>query len=132
MAEVVLVIDVGTSSVKAALVDRKGAVLSRSARRYSYNIPAPHSVELDFEILWGEVSDAIRDLTGASHAIRAIGLSVLCPGLVPLGEEGTPLRPAIIHMDRRSVRCARTALRTVGRDRFSLWPLISPSPVASP
>jgi len=118
MADTVLVIDAGTSSVKVGLVDREGAVLARSARRYSYSIPAPHAVELDFETLWGHAADAIRDLTGAGHAIRAVGLSVLCPGMVPLSGEGAPLRPAIIHMDRRSVSCARAALREVGGERF--------------
>jgi len=118
MADVVLVIDAGTSSVKAGLLDRNGAVLARSTRRYSYSMPAPHAVELDFAILWTQAEAATRDLTSAGHAIRAVGLSVLCPGLVPLSETGTPLRPAIIHMDRRSVVCARAALRTIGRDRF--------------
>jgi xylulokinase len=47
-----------------------------------------------------------------------VGLSVLCPGLVLLDREGNPLRPAIIHLDRRSVREARWALRRIGEERF--------------
>jgi xylulokinase len=118
MGDAVLVIDAGTSSVKAGLVDCQGRVLARSVRRYSYTIPAPHAVELDFENLWSRTADAVRELATAGHEIHAIGLSVLCPGLVPLDTDGVPLRPAIIHMDRRSVRCARAALQAVGKDRF--------------
>jgi xylulokinase len=118
MANVVLVIDAGTSSVKAGLLDREGRVLARSSRRYSYTIPSPHAVELDFELLWSQAADAARDLAGSGHAIMAIGLSVLCPGLVPLSAAGAPLRPAIIHMDRRSAGCAREALKRIGRERF--------------
>jgi sugar (pentulose or hexulose) kinase len=48
----------------------------------------------------------------------AIGLSVLCPGLVPLDGEGEPLRAAIIHLDRRSVKEAKEALEKIGKERF--------------
>jgi xylulokinase len=118
MPEFVLALDAGTSSVKAALVDRDGGILRRAARAYSYSIPRPDHVELDFELLWKQAAAAVGDLGGEARRARALGLSVLCPGLVPLDPEGTALRPAIIHLDRRSLVQAREALRRIGGQRF--------------
>jgi xylulokinase len=117
-ADVVLALDAGTSSVKAALVDRDGGIRGRAARNYTYSMPRPDHVELDFELLWGQAAAAVRDLGAGVRRARAIGLSVLCPGLVPLDAAGAALRPAIIHLDRRSLAQAREALRRIGSARF--------------
>lgn len=118
MNDLVLAIDAGTSSVKAGLLDRTGTVVARSSRSYAYCTPARHHVELDFTRVWTSVAAAVRRLGCRGRPVRAAGLSVLCPGLVALDGEGTPLRPALIHLDRRSVRQARWALERVGRERF--------------
>ena len=118
MDEAVLAIDAGTSSVKAALLDRAGTILARSSRPYAYSTPRLHHVELDFNLVWEQAAAAIRELAAERYQLRAVGLSVLCPGLVALGEDGAPLRPALIHLDRRSVRQARWALERVGAARF--------------
>jgi sugar (pentulose or hexulose) kinase len=114
----VLALDAGTSSVKAALVDRAGRILRRAARSYSYSIPAPDHVELDFQQLWKQAAAAVGALGDGARKAQAIGLSVLCPGLVPLDSDGRALRPAIIHLDRRSLPQAREALRRIGGKRF--------------
>ena len=118
MPEFILALDAGTSSIKAALVDRDGEILGRAARAYTYSIPRPDHVELDFELLWQQAAAAVEDLGAEARRARAVGLSVLCPGLVPLDAEGAALRPAIIHLDRRSLVQAREALRRVGSERF--------------
>ena len=118
MDEVVLAVDAGTSSVKAGLLDRSGRVLARASRRYEYVTPQLHHVELDFEPVWSGVAESVRELMGRGRKVRSVGLSVLCPGLVPLDGSGRPLRPALIHLDRRSVRQARWALERVGEERF--------------
>jgi sugar (pentulose or hexulose) kinase len=118
MAEAVLVLDAGTSSVKAALVDREGRILKRAARAYAYSIPAPDHVELDFELVWEQAGAAARELGDGVRRAGAVGLSVLCPGLVPMDSEGHALRPAIIHLDRRSLPQAKAALQRIGGQRF--------------
>ena len=118
MDELVLTIDAGTSAVKAGLLDRTGRILARASRPYAYQTPRRHHVELDFRRVWEQVAAAVRQLGCRDLPVRAVGLSVLCPGLVPLDREGNPLRPALIHLDRRSVREARWALERIGRERF--------------
>jgi len=119
MRDLVFAIDVGTSSAKAGLLDPEGLILERSSESYAYTTPRPHHVELDFEMVWQKLSVATRRLlAGRRLPLRAVGLSVLCPGLVCLAEDGRPLRPALIHLDRRSVREARWALARIGEERF--------------
>ncbi len=118
MEDLALTIDAGTSAVKAGLLDRAGRIVARASRRYSYATPRRHHVELDFRLVWEGVAEAVRELRCREHPVRAVGLSVLCPGLVPLDRDGNPLRPAIIHLDRRSAREARWALERVGPERF--------------
>ena len=115
---VVLTIDAGTSSTKVGIVSRDGSILHRGAERYDYLTPSPGYVELDFELLWDQLTKAVSALPTEEYRIEAIGLSVLRPGLVPLDSTGTPLRPAIIHLDRRSEHEAKSAVERVGRDRF--------------
>src|SRR3972149_4161956 len=115
MGDLVLAIDVGTSSAKAGLLDAEGLILERSSEGYAYSTPRPHHVELDFELVWRKLSVVTRRLLdGRKSPPRAVGLLVLCPGLVCLAEDGTALAPALIHMDRRRVRQARWALERLG------------------
>ncbi len=119
MRDLVLAIDIGTSSAKAGLLDEGGLILERSSESYAYANPRPHHVELDFEMVWRKLSVVVsRLLAGRKSPLRAVGLSVLCPGLVCLAEDGTTLGPALIHLDRRSVREARWALERIGQERF--------------
>jgi xylulokinase len=119
MRDLVFAIDVGTSSAKAGLLDAEGLVLARSSESYAYTTPRPHHVELDFELVWRKLMVVTRRLLADRKSpLRAVGLSVLCPGLVCLAEDGGPLAPALIHLDRRSVREARWALERIGKERF--------------
>ncbi len=115
---VVLVVDAGTSSSKVGIVDRQGTVLHRASKAYGYSTPAPSHVELDFEVLWRQLAGAVSSLPTENYQVEAVGLSVLRPGLVPLDSQGYPLRPAIIHLDRRSETEANAAVRLVGEERF--------------
>jgi len=116
--DVVLVIDAGTSSVKLALVDYNGNIIHKVIKGYTYSIPCENHVEFNFEILWSKIIEGLKKLPLDSYSINAIGLSVLCPGLVPIDKNGTPLRPSIIHLDRRSIEEAKKAMNKIGSDRF--------------
>ncbi len=114
----VLVIDAGTSSTKVGIADCDGTLFFRASQSYAYTSPRPGHVELDFELLWKQLVAALAELPLRRYSIEAIGLSVLRPGLVPLDAEGTPLRPAIIHLDRRSEVEAAAAVEALGAERF--------------
>jgi xylulokinase len=99
-------IDVGTSAVKAVLVDGAQAVLAEAAGPLEVQRPRPLWSEQDPEAWWTAVEDVAARLRAeapqAFGAVKGIGLSGQMHGAVLLGEDDRPLRPAILWNDGRS------------------------------
>lgn len=93
-------IDVGTSSVKAVAIDPEGRVVGRAERSYPVSMPHPGWSEQDPEDWWAAAEAVLSEL-GADEA-AGIGLSGQMHGLVVLGADDRPLRPAILWNDGRS------------------------------
>jgi xylulokinase len=104
-------IDVGTSAVKAVLVDERQATVAEAD--VPLQVSRPHDLwsEQDPETWWEAVQSALDQLRNrASSAladIRGIGLSGQMHGAVLLDGNGHPLRPAILWNDGRSFREAQ-------------------------
>jgi len=100
---VFLGIDIGTSSVKAVLVDEQDALLAQSSIPLTISRPQPLFSEQDPDSWWQATLSAVRSLPAAMRAaVRAIGLSGQMHGATLLDKSGTPLRPAILWNDGRS------------------------------
>ncbi|MBW7974617.1 xylulokinase [Bradyrhizobium sp. BR 10289] len=99
-------LDVGTSGVKAVLVNEAGAVVATAARELSLSHPAPLWSEQDpdawAEAATGAVDDLARHHPREVARVRGIGLSGQMHGAALLDENGRPLRPAILWNDGRS------------------------------
>ncbi len=104
-------IDVGTSAVKAVLVDERQAVLAEADVPLQVSRPQDLWSEQDPEAWWQAVQDAIEQLRTRNPAVladvRGIGLSGQMHGAVLLDDAGHPLRPAILWNDGRSFREAQ-------------------------
>ncbi|MCA6074807.1 xylulokinase [Fulvivirga sedimenti] len=104
-------IDLGSSSVKASLVDLATGSAVASCFEPSEEMPihSPSSdwAEQDPEMWWQNTVRAIRRVTaghpGSADRIEGIGISYQMHGLVLLDKEGRVLRPAIIWCDSRAV-----------------------------
>lgn len=98
--------DIGTSGVKAVLVNEAGAVVATAARELALSHPAPLWSEQDPEAWVDAAIGAVDDLASAHlrdvAQVRGIGLSGQMHGATLLGEDGRPLRPAILWNDGRS------------------------------
>ncbi len=99
-------IDLGTSSVKAILVDDTQAVLSTASQALEVQRPAPGWSEQDPEAWLAATLRAI-DMLAAERprelaATRAIGLSGQMHGAVLLDRHGTVLRPCMLWNDTRA------------------------------
>lgn len=103
---VVLGIDLGTSSVKAMLLDSVQGVLTVEASRYEVKIPREGYAEQEPLSWWEETKKVLLKLKDknkeAFERIAAIGFSGQMHGIVLTDEKGNPLRPAILWMDQRS------------------------------
>ena len=97
-------IDLGTSSVKAALVDLEGHLLTAVSVGYPVAHPHPGWAETDPALWWAAICEAVRQASEAAVAEPvAIGLSGQMHGLVATDAEGAPVRPALLWSDARAV-----------------------------
>jgi xylulokinase len=100
---VYLGIDIGTSSVKAVLVDEHGAIAAQASEPLSVSRPRPGFSEQDPESWWQATVAAVRSLPADSRMkVRAVGLSGQMHGATLLDAQDRPLRPAILWNDGRS------------------------------
>ena len=99
-------IDLGTSAVKAVLLDDEGRIAGQSAVSLDVSTPRPLWSEQDPEAWWAAACRAVDELKAghgrALAAVRAIGLSGQQHGATLLDSRGSVLRPAILWNDGRS------------------------------
>jgi len=102
--------DIGTSGVKAVLLDAEGAVHRQATADHPVSNPRPLWSEQDPESWWESCRRATATLRaeGASlDAVRAVGLSGQMHGATLLDADGAVLRPCILWNDGRShAECA--------------------------
>jgi len=102
---IILAVDVGTSSLKAALYNVRGELLEMVTRRYGYDAPRPGWAEADPDDWWRALVAALADLREQGfdlHPVQAIGLTGQMHTPVLLGENGRPTSPAILWLDNRA------------------------------
>lgn len=104
-------LDLGTSSLKAVLVDESQHVLAQAAVPIETTRPQPLWSEQAPDDWWRATELAVADLRRqddvAFRRLKAIGLSGQMHGAVSIGCDGRPLRPAILWNDGRAVaECA--------------------------
>jgi xylulokinase len=106
---VYLGIDLGTSGVKALLVDEDGRIAAQGTAPLEASRPRPLWSEQDPEDWWRAAGAAVAALRRSADlgALRAIGLSGQMHGATLLGDDLRPLRPAILWNDGRSAEACR-------------------------
>jgi xylulokinase len=116
MTPVYLGIDLGTSELKAVLVDSEQRLIATARSELSVQRPQPLWSEQDPSAWWRAVEAAMADLRSRAPrelaAVAAIGLSGQMHGAVLLDDAGRVLRPAILWNDlRSSAECAELERR---------------------
>lgn len=101
-------IDIGTSAVKAAVIDEAGVVVDQASAPLNISRPRPLWSEQDPADWWSATNIAVSDLQlPLRKAVRAIGLSGQMHGATLLDKRHRALRPAILWNDgRSSAQCA--------------------------
>ena len=125
-------IDVGSSSVKVALLDIASGkcVCSSTNPKSEAPIIAEHKgwAEQDPDSWWGYMCDGLKEMS-QSHdlsKIASIGISYQMHGLVALDKDGKPVRNSIIWCDSRAVGVGSEALEGIGYDKCMSHLLNSP------
>jgi xylulokinase len=102
----VIAVDSSTTATKAVVWDREGHAVSEAKQGFALAMPRPGWHEQDAEDWWRSTVVALREAAARVDAsqIEAIGLTHQRETFACLGEEGVPVRPAIVWLDDRSVR----------------------------
>ncbi|PSK95909.1 xylulokinase [Murinocardiopsis flavida] len=119
-------VDLGTSSVKAALLDSGGELHGVSAAAYTLSSPDPSWAEIDPRLWWDAAARAVRACTARrADRVAAVGLSGQMHGVVLSDADGAAVRPAILWPDGRAAdRLDRfTALPGDARARLANPPM---------
>jgi len=98
-------IDLGTSSVKAMLLDpTDGSVLAQADAAYPVDRPRLGWAETDPEQWWAAVRQTVATVTAAvpDRLVAGIGLSGQMHGVVLCGSDGIPTRAAVLWADARA------------------------------
>jgi glycerol kinase len=117
-----LVLDVGTTGIKALLFDADLALVGRSYRDISKNKPKRGYVEQDAEEFVSTskkvLQEVLEDSGIASELVTSIGITNQRETIIAWDSEtGTPLYPAIVWEDTRTANTCRL-LRLLGKNRF--------------
>ena len=96
-------IDIGTSGVKAVIIDGAQSVVDKAGAPLSVSRPQPLWSEQDPASWWRATDEAVRKLDSrARRAVKAIGLSGQMHGATCLDKDDKIIRPAILWNDGRS------------------------------
>lgn len=98
-------IDLGTSGVKAIVMDDQGTVLGSGLCECDVLTPQPGWVEQNPEMWWEACSQAVKQAVkacGCGQQIEAVGFSGQMQGLVMLDKSGEVLDNCIIWLDQRA------------------------------
>ena len=127
-------LDIGSSSVKAALVEVKSgkSILSVHEPKNEMNIISLNNdwAEQDPNMWWEHTCNAIKRVCKESHVdskkITSIGISYQMHGLVIIDKDGEILRNSIIWCDSRAVNIGVEAFSQIGEEKCMSRLLNSP------
>jgi xylulokinase len=111
MDGVVLAIDLGTSGVRAALVDAAGAALGAATQPVAIRLGPGGAAEQDPEAIWQAFERAVRGALAAAPGAGARVATLICgsqySSLVPVDARGRPVGPLVLYLDTRAAAVSR-------------------------
>jgi gluconokinase len=106
LKQYVLAVDIGTTSLKALIVDRSGAVRAAQSVDYPMNVPAPDRAEQNPDEILAAFVRGVRQAVDEAgirpEELLCGSLSAAMHSLIALDGDGRPLTPCIIWADNRS------------------------------
>ncbi len=117
----VLGVDVGSQSIKAVVVDEAGDVVSSGSAPLTMTHEHDGWADQDPDAYCRALRDAVREAIGGVRADRvvAMGLGSQVDGVVACHADGTPLRNAIIWLDKRATKQCDQLVTAVGIDKLA-------------
>src|SRR4051812_21835517 len=101
-----LAIDIGSSSIKASVLSRRGG----SSRVVRVTYPTRYDdarAEVDARHIEKALHEVIRKLGKAVRSVDLIAPTVMAPSWVAMDRRGRAITPIVTHQDRRAIAQAR-------------------------
>lgn len=114
-------VDLGTGSIRAAIFDRRGRTVSRAGRPTPVDRPRQDWAEFRPEALWRVLTEVIAEAVAAcpqSSSIVAMAVASVGESMFPVGEDGRELAPAIAWFDGRTREQLARLEGAIGRERL--------------
>jgi xylulokinase len=115
-------IDLGTTNIKALLVDRSGKSVSEGSAAAKIHFSPGGAVEQDIEQIWqatlDAMAEAVRKAGGGSRRIAGIGVSSQGGAIQVMDAAGNPSGPTIGWQDSRGGPWDKAITERLGRDWF--------------
>lgn len=131
--EVVVALDIGTTSAKAVMFQLNGVVIAETEEMIPTDYPEENAVEQDAEMIERLAVQALRNVIAQSPVdpttILAVGISCAMHSLLFVDEQGDALSQALIWSDARSAKQAE-ALKESGLYERTGMPYHPMSPLA--
>ncbi len=132
--DLLLAVDVGTGSVRAALVDLHGRILAFRAREHDQIVPAFGWAEQRPADWWDGAASSIRgvleDVPDAARRVLAVAACGQMHGTVLIDADGLPTLDSVqLWNDKRPA--AEVAAFAAAHDIAALWPLTANPPAVS-
>lgn len=106
MNELILGLDIGTTSLKAAVYDHNGLQKASAIVEYNLLTPGTNIVEAPCGIYMDSIKKCMKIISGQkvinTRDITVVGFSVQGETLCIIGQDNQPLRNAIVWMDNRA------------------------------
>ncbi len=114
-------LDLGTTNIKALVVDVDGRVVASGSAPVDRVQTADRGVEQNIEEIWDKTCAAVRQATAAldSSEIRAVGVSSQGAALQLLDARDKPIGPVISWLDARGRPFERRITEELGEDFFA-------------
>ncbi|PYQ17110.1 MAG: xylulokinase [Acidobacteria bacterium] len=123
MSDGFLGLDIGTSGVKAVVIDARGAVKASLTTPMALSTPQPGWAEQRPQEWWAAAVASLRRATRAAGRTRvaAVGLSGQMHSSVFLDGRGSVIRPALLWCDGRTSAECREVTARLGEDQLRDW-----------
>ena len=117
-----LTFDVGTTSVKTALFDRRGRLLAKAIKNYTLATPQADWYEVDPLVYWKSVREGFRATlkqTGVDpRQVRSISGCSQGETIIFLDREDRPVRSAMVWLDNRARAEVEELKRRIDTEEF--------------
>ena len=122
MSDLLIGIDVGTSSCKVAVFDADGIAMAQESRDYPVHYPKPGWAEQNPDDWWYAICTAVQDLLKKSEInpkrIAGVGIAGQSWSAIPIDKHGNCLCPTPIWMDTRSADICMELSGKIGADNI--------------